>query len=70
MPKTQMAEPEYTLTQAALLLGVPRDRLKYALHTRRHIPRRIVGTVSLVTLAACREALADVRRTGWPIATR
>ena len=70
MPKPNLAEQEYSLTEAAQLLGVSRDRLKYAIRTRRHVPRRVVGTVSLVTLSACQAALSDVRQSGWPSIAR
>lgn len=70
MRNPQVAEKEYTLTQAARLLGVPRTRLKYALRTRHHIPQRVAGPVLLVTLSACQEALADVRQSGWPCIAR
>ncbi len=54
-------ELEYTLREIAQELGVSLWQIRYALNTRRDIPRRMVGQTTVVTLAHARQSLEDVR---------
>lgn len=65
MPQVEKVEREFTVKEASSELGISTYRLKYAFQTRRHIHRRYAGRIMLVTLSACREALADVGRSNW-----
>lgn len=53
-------EREYTLREIAQELGVSLWRIRYAMNTRRDIPRRLVGQTAVVTLANAQRALHDV----------
>lgn len=61
MPTAQTWERELTLKEAAQALGVEPYRLAYAFRTRNHIPRRMAGNTTLVTLPAAQRALASLR---------